>query len=74
MARGVKFQIKEKEELYYLSSVKKAVIRFAVTAKLICAFLFAYSKLCSRDFVRINRLLERCANTGPNSVATSYKV
>ena len=44
-ARSLKFQIKE-EELYYPSSKKtKALISFAVTAKLIYAFVFAYAKI-----------------------------
>ena len=41
MARFLKFQIKEVEELYYLCS-KKAMISIAVTVQLICAFIFAY--------------------------------
>ena len=39
MARDMKFWIKKVEELYYPSSENK----FAVTAKLICAFVFAYA-------------------------------
>ena len=41
--RNVKFWIKKVRELYYLCSENKALISFAVTAKLICAFVFAYA-------------------------------
>ena len=51
MARGLKFQIKEVAGLYYLSrdcticlAKTKELISFAVTAKLICVFVFAYAK------------------------------
>ena len=44
MARGLKFRIKKVEVTYYLCSEKKALISFAVTAKLICVFVFAYAK------------------------------
>ena len=47
MARGLKFRIKKKEGLYYLCynvAKTKALISFAVTAKLICVFVFAYAK------------------------------
>ena len=50
MARGLKFRIYEAEGLYYLCSEIKALISFAVTAKLICVFVFAYAK--SRFFSR----------------------
>ena len=43
MARGLKFSIKEVEGLYYVGKTK-ALISFAVTAKLICVFVFAYAK------------------------------
>ena len=44
MVRGWKFWIKKLEELYYPCSEKtKTLISFAVTAKLICAFIFAYA-------------------------------
>ena len=43
MARGWKFWIKKVEELYYPVAKTKALISFAVTAKLICAFVFAYA-------------------------------
>ena len=50
-ARSMKFQIEEEEGLYYLWSENKGTDqlrsycedRFAVTAKLICAFVFAYA-------------------------------
>ena len=43
MVRGWKFWIQKVEKLYYLCSKIKGVISFAVTAKLICAFVFAYA-------------------------------
>ena len=42
-ARNSKFGIKKEEELYYPCSESKGVISFAVTAKLVCAFVFAYA-------------------------------
>ena len=42
MARGLKFCIKEVEELYYLWS--KNIGADQLTAKLICIFVFAYAK------------------------------
>ena len=60
MARGLKFQIHKVEGLYYPCSENKgadqlrgtirvaktkALISFAVTAKLICVFVFAYTKI-----------------------------
>ena len=49
MARGLKFRIKKVEGSYYLCSENKSAdqlrgYRFAVTAKLICVFAFAYAK------------------------------
>ena len=44
MARGLKFHMLEVEGLYYLCSKNKGMISFAVTAKLICVFVFAYAK------------------------------
>ena len=45
MARGLKSRIQREEEVYYTCSEKtKALISFAVTAKLICVFVFAYAK------------------------------
>ena len=41
MARGYKFWIK-KVELYYPCSENNGADHFAVTAKLVCAFVFAY--------------------------------
>ena len=40
IARGLKFRIEEVEELYYRVAKTKALISFAVTAKLICVFVF----------------------------------
>ena len=45
IARDLKFQILEVEGLYYLCSENKALISFAVTAKLICVLVFAYAKI-----------------------------
>ena len=42
-ARSLKFWIYKVEEMYYPCSEKKALISFAVTAKLICTFVFAYA-------------------------------
>ena len=44
MARGLKFWIWKVEDLYYLCSEKKALTSCAVTAKLICVFVFACAK------------------------------
>ena len=45
MAIGLKFRIQKVEGLYYPYIAKtKAPISFAVTAKLICVFVFAYAK------------------------------
>ena len=44
MARGLKFGIWEVEGLYYLCSENKTLTSFAITAKLICVFVFAYAK------------------------------
>ena len=41
--RDQRFWIHKVEELYHPCSEKKALISFAVTAKLICAFAFAYA-------------------------------
>ena len=45
--RSLKFQIYEEEEVYYLCSENKGADQlrgsFAVTAKLICVFVFAYA-------------------------------
>ena len=43
MARDWKFWIYKVEELYYPCSENKGADHFAVTAKLICAFVFAYA-------------------------------
>ena len=42
-ARSLKFWIYKVEELHYPCSENEGVISFAVTAKLICAFVFAYA-------------------------------
>ena len=44
MARGLKFWIKKVKGLDCVCSENKALISFAVTAKLICVFVFAYAK------------------------------
>ena len=44
MSRGLKIQIEIEEELHYPCGENKALISFAVTAKLICVFVFAYAK------------------------------
>ena len=44
IGRCLKFRILEEEGLYYLCSKKKALISCAVTAQLICGFVFAYAK------------------------------
>ena len=43
MAGGWKFWIQKVEELYYPCSANKGTDRFAASAKLICAFVFAYA-------------------------------
>ena len=43
MAKGLKFRILKVEGLYYVAKTK-ALISLAVTAKLICIFVFAYAK------------------------------
>ena len=44
ISRGLKFRIKEVEGLYYLCSENKGADSCAVTAQLICVFVFTYSK------------------------------
>ena len=44
MSSGLKFRIKEVEELYCLCSEKKTLISFAVTTKLIFAYVLPYAK------------------------------
>ena len=44
MARGLKFRIKEVMDCTIRIAKTKALISFAVTAKLICVFVFAYAK------------------------------
>ena len=47
IARSLKFRMKEEEGLYYPCRENKGAgqISFAVTAKLVCAFVFAYAKI-----------------------------
>ena len=60
MARGLKFQIKKVEGLYYLCSENKGTDQLAVTAKLICFFVFAHAKsLFSHDKAH---LITDCSN------------
>ena len=42
-ARRLKFWIYEEERLYYLCNENNGLISCAVTAQLICAFVFAYA-------------------------------
>ena len=44
MARGLKFRIKKEEGCTIRVAKTKALISFAVTAKLICVFVFANAK------------------------------
>ena len=44
MARGLKFWIEEVEGCSIHVAKTKALISFAVTAKLICVFVFTYAK------------------------------
>ena len=54
MARGLKEKV---EGLYYLTKTK-ALISFAVTAKLVCIFVFAYAKcLFSHYADHLNHLI-----------------
>ena len=49
-ARSLKFQISEEEGLTLRVAKTKALISFAVTAKLICVFVFAFANCWfSRD-------------------------
>ena len=43
MARSLKFHRKKRDCTIYVAKIK-ALISFAVTAKLICVFVFAYAK------------------------------
>ena len=45
MVRGLKFWIYQVEELYYLVVKTKAMISWAVTVQLICAFVFIYPNI-----------------------------
>ena len=44
MARVLKFRVEKVEGSYYLCSENKGADQFAVAAKLICVFVFAYAK------------------------------
>ena len=44
MVRGLKFRIRKKWDCTIYVAKTKALISFAVTAKLICVFVFAYAK------------------------------
>ena len=44
MARGLKLRIRKVEGLYYLCSETKCADQHAITAKLICIFVFEYAK------------------------------
>ena len=58
-ARSLKFRSKVEEELYYPSSENKGVISFAVTAKLICVFVFAYADCWfSHEAAHISRVFD----------------
>ena len=53
-ARNLKFWIKEEEDCTVGVAKTKALISFAATAKLICAFVFVYAKfIFSHDAARI---------------------
>ena len=55
MARDLKFWMWKVEGLYYVVKTK-VLISFAVTAKLICVFVFAYAKIrFSYDEAHINK-------------------
>ena len=50
MTRGFKFRIYEEEVLYYRCSARtKALVSCAVTAQLICSFVFAFAKIWFSD-------------------------
>ena len=46
MARSLKFWIRKERNCIICVAKTKALISFAVTVKLICAFVFAYAKCC----------------------------
>ena len=45
ITRGLKFRIQKVEGLYYPCSENKGADQLRVTAKLICIFVFAYTKI-----------------------------
>ena len=62
MFRGLKFCILVEEGLYCVAKTK-ALISFAVTAKLICAFVFAYADcLFSHEAAHMVELTETISN------------
>ena len=44
MVRGMKFRFRKRKDCTVYVAKTKALISFAVTAKLICVFVFAYAK------------------------------
>ena len=58
MARGSKSGFRKKRNCTIHAAKKKALISFAVTAKLVCAFVFAYANfsLCG-SYVNLNAIL-----------------
>ena len=54
MARGLNFGFRKKRDCTIYVAKTKALISFAVTAKLICVFVFAYAqRLFSHDVAQI---------------------
>ena len=45
MVRGLKFRIEKEEGLIYLCRENKDADQFVVTAKLLCVFVFPYTKI-----------------------------
>ena len=45
IVRGLKYRIRKKRDCTIRVAKTKALISFAVTAKLICVFVFAYAKI-----------------------------
>ena len=73
MARGLKFCTKEVEILYYPVAKTKALISFAVTAKLICVFVLAYAKRWfSHDVAHINVLGFVCNHVSHSIICLNF--